>query len=51
MFQRKPPILFTNSPYKISEIPLPLATEYTAQQSEHENYVTVLSYIHLILIF
>lgn len=35
----------------MSDIPLPLAIEYTAQQIEHENYVIVLSYIHHILIF
>lgn len=51
IFQRKPPIPFTNSPFEMSEIPLPLAIEYSAQQIEHENHVIVLSYIHFILMF
>lgn len=46
IFQQKHPILFTNSPYKMSDLSFPLATEYIAQQIEHENYVITLSYIH-----
>lgn len=50
IFQLKHPILFTNSPYKMSDISFPVATEYIAQ-IKHENYVVTLSYVHSILIF